>query len=282
MRLIEQLLEKDDLFCGMLRPVRRGYETKCWEWKGAVWSNGYPRRGPRRLHRYAYELIYGKIEYGLFALHKCDNKLCCRPDHIYAGTHSQNMLDYKERGVIDHSCENSAKAVLDNADVGVMRWLSKDLHFSTGLLRDMFGVSKNTVLRITQYKSWKRVSPLDLRKSEFKDFLCRKLDTGCRLSRVSSAGFPNFRDEKDEYMAAAMSYVVGDTQASRVLGISRNSIRNAERKFKSSFDYSISKSFRRKDLIPHKQKKDWFKWRKRYAQVLDMITELSEHPGPNR
>lgn len=74
----------------------------CWEWQASLSSNGYGQteiwaKGKRktiRPHRFSYETFYNTIiPEGLFACHKCDNKLCCRPDHIFIGTGSDNMKD---------------------------------------------------------------------------------------------------------------------------------------------------------------------------------------------
>lgn len=50
------------------------------------------------VHRAAYEALVGPIPDGKSVLHSCDNPRCHRPDHLYAGTLSQNMKDMWARG----------------------------------------------------------------------------------------------------------------------------------------------------------------------------------------
>ena len=44
-------------------------------------------------HRFSYMHFIGEIPDDLFVLHKCDNRLCSAPDHLFLGTHSDNMQD---------------------------------------------------------------------------------------------------------------------------------------------------------------------------------------------
>ncbi len=51
------------------------------------------------MHRYLWEQINGKIPDGMYVLHKCNNRACINPEHLYLGTHAQNMRDVAKSGV---------------------------------------------------------------------------------------------------------------------------------------------------------------------------------------
>jgi hypothetical protein len=75
----------------------------CWLWTGGIDGSGYgriSRNGVRvRAHREAYELVTGKKIGALFACHKCDNKRCVNPAHIFLGTQTDNMQDWTKKGL---------------------------------------------------------------------------------------------------------------------------------------------------------------------------------------
>lgn len=74
----------------------------CWEWTGSVSSTGY---GTFRYagvgysaHRFAHEMFIGPIPAGLVVMHSCDNPKCVNPDHLRAGTYSDNSTDMVRKG----------------------------------------------------------------------------------------------------------------------------------------------------------------------------------------
>ena len=78
-------------------------------------------------HRAAWRLFKGEIPAGLYVCHKCDEKLCANPDHLFLGTAVDNMQDASRKGRIRipaesfHSSETHQPAKLTNAQVREIR-----------------------------------------------------------------------------------------------------------------------------------------------------------------
>jgi hypothetical protein len=132
----------------------------CWEWIGSRRA-GYGRvryRGRHwNAHRASYDNFKGPIPEGMFVCHACDNPACVNPDHLWLGTHKQNMADMarKGRAATDIKCklgERNPAAKLTKAQVAEIRLLRGTLKQRE--IAALFGVSKSQIGLIHRGKNW--------------------------------------------------------------------------------------------------------------------------------
>lgn len=140
----------------------RGHRTPCWIWVGGKGDEYGVMRFEGRaqnVSRLAWRAFVGEIPEGLEACHKCDVPTCYRIDHLFLGTHYENMRDAAEKermgglfGVEHHS------AKLDPEKVCIIRSHIANKTKQTHELAKEFGVSKNAINKIRRGESWKSVT----------------------------------------------------------------------------------------------------------------------------
>lgn len=76
-------------------------DTGCWNWTGYLY-HGYGilsvARKPTKAHRVSYEIHHGAIPSGMIICHRCDNRSCVNPDHLFVGTYKDNNQDIVDKG----------------------------------------------------------------------------------------------------------------------------------------------------------------------------------------
>lgn len=78
-------------------------QTGCWNWTRSVGSPGYGDLffNGRHVtaHRLFAHLAFGfDLDSSLCVLHRCDNRRCCNPEHLFIGTRGDNMRDCVAKG----------------------------------------------------------------------------------------------------------------------------------------------------------------------------------------
>jgi hypothetical protein len=129
-------------------------ETGCWNWTRTVSDGGYgriSRTGRYDLaHRVAFEVFVGSIPSGMLVCHKCDNRRCINPEHLFLGDHKDNASDMVQkgrslRGEKHHNAKLTAEqAAAIRADARKYREIAVD-----------YGVTYGLIGHIKQQRAWR-------------------------------------------------------------------------------------------------------------------------------
>jgi hypothetical protein len=125
--------------------------AECWNWTGSIQSRGYGDGsfGGRRLlvHRLSWELAHDEAPpRGLSVLHRCDNRRCVRPEHLFLGTPADNTLDMMQKGrqVTCKLTRENAIAIREACAAGV----------AYRQLAMQYGVSPSTIKAVASRQNW--------------------------------------------------------------------------------------------------------------------------------
>ncbi len=140
-------------------------ENGCWVFTGAKTKMGYGKftvshQKWRLAHRISWQVHFGSIPDKLLILHKCDNPSCVNPEHLFLGTHLDNIRDMIKKGRQNATgAKNPVRgekhpfAKLSNNDVLSIR---KDDRMHR-VIAGSYGVTQPLITMIKNNKIWKGI-----------------------------------------------------------------------------------------------------------------------------
>lgn len=140
--------------------VEKAAKNECWEWTGSLTTKGYGQYqsaalGEFTAHRTSYKLARGDIPSGKLVCHKCDNKKCVNPDHLFVGTVQDNSDDMVKKNRQSRG-EEHGLSKLTEADVVRIRREALTVS-DKRRLRSEIGIHKTTLNRVLNRQLWAHV-----------------------------------------------------------------------------------------------------------------------------
>ncbi len=134
----------------------------CWEYKKRINPNGYglikTRYGNKNASRAAWMAWKGEITKGLFVLHKCDNRLCINPDHLFLGTHQDNMNDMMQKNRQNkRPGEKHHTSIFMDEDIVEIRRLWDSGENTQASIARKYNAGIATIHNIVKRKTWKHI-----------------------------------------------------------------------------------------------------------------------------
>jgi len=138
--------------------VRQGQPEACWEWQAATNAHGYGWFAVKTGHSTASHRVSAwlsnlmpSLDFEGHVLHKCDNRKCCNPAHLFLGSNKDNVADRVAKGrsgAARQTGELNGMAKLTDKEVGQIRGLYFSSRFSQSQLATQYGVRQPHISKV--------------------------------------------------------------------------------------------------------------------------------------
>ena len=137
-------------------------QTGCYIWTNAIDNTGYGKIGwyengksvTTHAHRVAAFATYGDPE-GLEVMHRCQNRACCRPEHLKYGTTMENAIDRMENGNQLRGSKIHQSKLTEKDIPEIRHYLANGR--TQAWIADKYGVAQARISEIKHNKAWRHV-----------------------------------------------------------------------------------------------------------------------------
>ena len=132
----------------------------CWNWTGCLQSNGYGQIRidgvARYSHRLSYEMHNCEIPEDKHILHKCDNRKCVNPEHLFLGNQASNMADCAAKKRNAYGTRNGLSKVTEEQLADIKSLLNDGV--SCKCISEKYNLHYNTIYKIKKGITYKYVT----------------------------------------------------------------------------------------------------------------------------
>lgn len=145
--------------------VSRMPNDECWPWIPRHGGVGYGKFWLNKkiigAHVASWILHFGGVPEGKEVCHKCDNRICVNPNHLFVGTRQENVADAIMKGRLRYGLRNLRRgedhpnASIDDRRARIIKQLLTEGRLTRKQIAETVGVTGNVIDGIRKGVTWR-------------------------------------------------------------------------------------------------------------------------------